>query len=57
MIGLLAGDEAAHFDRFFEKLSNGGTVHMPLADYPFSRKFGWVEDGYGSSRGNYIQLD
>ena len=52
MIGLLAGDEAAHFDRFFEKLSDGGTVHMPLADYPFSGKFGWVEDGYGSSRGN-----
>ena len=36
-------------DRLFEKLSEGGKVLMPLATYPFSKKFAWVEDKYGVS--------
>ncbi len=36
-------------DRLFEKLSQGGTVAMPLTAYPFSDKFGWVADKYGVS--------
>lgn len=36
-------------DRLFEKLSEGGTVMMPLAAYPFSNKFAWVADKYGVS--------
>lgn len=36
-------------DRLFEKLSEGGTVMMPLAAYPFSEKFAWVADKYGVS--------
>jgi len=36
-------------DRLFEKLSQDGTVLMPLAAYPFSQKFGWVADKYGVS--------
>ena len=36
-------------DRLFEKLSQGGTVAMPLSAYPFSDKFGWVADKYGVS--------
>ena len=36
-------------DRLFEKLSQGGKVAMPLAAYPFSDKFAWVEDKYGVS--------
>jgi predicted 3-demethylubiquinone-9 3-methyltransferase (glyoxalase superfamily) len=36
-------------DRLFEKLSQGGKVLMPLAAYPFSDKFAWVEDKYGVS--------
>lgn len=35
--------------RFFEKLSQDGTVLMPLAAYPFSEKFGWVQDKFGVS--------
>jgi predicted 3-demethylubiquinone-9 3-methyltransferase (glyoxalase superfamily) len=35
--------------RIFEKLSQDGTVLMPLAAYPFSPKFGWVADKYGVS--------
>jgi predicted 3-demethylubiquinone-9 3-methyltransferase (glyoxalase superfamily) len=36
-------------DRLFEKLSQGGSVQMPLAAYPFSPKFAWVTDKYGVS--------
>lgn len=35
--------------RYYERLSAGGQVLMPLAEYPFSRKYGWVADRYGVS--------
>jgi predicted 3-demethylubiquinone-9 3-methyltransferase (glyoxalase superfamily) len=36
-------------DGLFKKLSDGGEVLMPLDNYPFSEKFGWVEDKFGVS--------
>jgi predicted 3-demethylubiquinone-9 3-methyltransferase (glyoxalase superfamily) len=42
-------DTEDEIDRVFEKLSQDGTVLMPLAAYPFSEKFGWVTDKYGVS--------
>ncbi|MCG8579485.1 MAG: VOC family protein [Bacteroidales bacterium] len=36
-------------NRLFEKLSEGGKVMMPLGDYGFSKKFGFVEDRFGVS--------
>ena len=30
-------------------LSDGGTVLMPLQEYPFSARFGWLEDKFGVS--------
>jgi predicted 3-demethylubiquinone-9 3-methyltransferase (glyoxalase superfamily) len=36
-------------DRLWEKLSKGGTVLMELDKYPFSEKFGWVNDKFGVS--------
>lgn len=36
-------------DRLFNKLSEGGFVLMGLDKYPFSKKFGWVNDKYGLS--------
>ena len=33
-------------DGLWKKLSEGGTVLMELSKYPFSEKFGWVEDKY-----------
>jgi predicted 3-demethylubiquinone-9 3-methyltransferase (glyoxalase superfamily) len=36
-------------DRLFEKLSQGGSVAMPLATYPFSEKFAWITDKFGVS--------
>lgn len=36
-------------DALWKKLSNGGTVLMELGAYPFSKKYGWVQDKYGLS--------
>jgi predicted 3-demethylubiquinone-9 3-methyltransferase (glyoxalase superfamily) len=33
----------------FRRLSEGGRVLMALADYGFSREFGWVQDRFGVS--------
>jgi predicted 3-demethylubiquinone-9 3-methyltransferase (glyoxalase superfamily) len=33
----------------FGKLSEGGKVLMPLGSYPFSERYGWLEDKYGLS--------
>lgn len=34
-------------DEIWNKLSDGGTALMPLGKYPFSEKFGWIQDKYG----------
>jgi predicted 3-demethylubiquinone-9 3-methyltransferase (glyoxalase superfamily) len=36
-------------DAVWEKLSEGGTALMPLDKYPFSERYGWIEDKYGLS--------
>lgn len=36
-------------EKLFSKLSENGTVTMPLNNYGFSQKFGWVIDQYGVS--------
>ncbi len=36
-------------DELWQKLSDGGEVLMPLDTYPFSEKFGWLNDKYGVS--------
>lgn len=36
-------------DAIFEKLSRGGKILMPLGSYPFSERYGWLEDRYGLS--------
>lgn len=35
--------------RIFNALSEGGQVLMPLGDYGFSRRFGWLSDRFGVS--------
>lgn len=42
-------DQAADLDRAFQRLSEGGDVKMPLADYGFSARFGWLTDPFGVS--------
>lgn len=42
-------DSVEEIDHTFEKLSEGGEILMPLDAYPFSKKFGWVNDKFGVS--------
>lgn len=42
-------DTSEEIDGLWEKLSESGTVLMPLNKYPFSEKFGWVMDKFGIS--------
>lgn len=42
-------DDEAELERAFERLGAGGEVLMPLDDYGFSRKFGWLCDRFGVS--------
>ncbi len=45
----VACETAEKVDALWQKLSEGGSVLMELAKYPFSEKFGWVADKYGLS--------
>jgi predicted 3-demethylubiquinone-9 3-methyltransferase (glyoxalase superfamily) len=36
-------------DAIWEQLSAGGKVLMPLDAYPFSERYGWIQDKYGLS--------
>ena len=38
-----------HLNRIWDKLSSKGTVLMELGEYPFSPKYGWVQDKFGIS--------
>ncbi len=38
-----------HLDAIWEALADGGQVLMPLDEYPFSKRYGWVQDRYGVS--------
>jgi predicted 3-demethylubiquinone-9 3-methyltransferase (glyoxalase superfamily) len=38
-----------NLDELWEKLSAGGTPLMPLDKYPFSERYGWIQDKYGLS--------
>jgi predicted 3-demethylubiquinone-9 3-methyltransferase (glyoxalase superfamily) len=42
-------DSAAELERVFGVLSQGGQVLMPLDNYGFSQRFGWVNDRFGVS--------
>ncbi|MFB5198198.1 VOC family protein [Neobacillus sp. KR4-4] len=42
-------DAGEKLQAVWDKLSDGGTALMPLDKYPFSEKFGWIQDKYGFS--------
>jgi len=42
-------ESEAELERVFSELANQGAVLMPLNNYGFSRKFGWVNDRFGVS--------
>ncbi|MER6564234.1 VOC family protein [Streptomyces sp. NPDC001027] len=41
--------DEAELDRLFAALAEQGAVLMPLGDYGFSPRFGWVNDRFGVS--------
>jgi predicted 3-demethylubiquinone-9 3-methyltransferase (glyoxalase superfamily) len=45
------GNEEARdkIDEVWKKLLEGGSVLMPIDKYPFSERYGWVQDKYGLS--------
>lgn len=43
-----AKDEA-EIERIYAALLDGGQALMPIGDYGFSRRFGWVNDRFGVS--------
>jgi predicted 3-demethylubiquinone-9 3-methyltransferase (glyoxalase superfamily) len=41
--------DESEIDRLYKALSEGGGELMPLGEYGFSKKFGWVNDRFGVS--------
>ena len=41
--------DEAELEHAFKQLAKGGSVLMPLDNYGFSTKFGWINDRYGVS--------
>jgi predicted 3-demethylubiquinone-9 3-methyltransferase (glyoxalase superfamily) len=46
---LVACENEQQVDALWERLTDGGSVLMELGVYPFSEKYGWVQDAYGVS--------
>ena len=42
-------ESEAEVEEIFSRLSSGGSILMPLDNYEFSSKFGWVNDRFGVS--------
>jgi predicted 3-demethylubiquinone-9 3-methyltransferase (glyoxalase superfamily) len=43
----VACESPAEANRLWAALSEGGEVLMPLGEYPFSKRYGWLADRYG----------
>ncbi|WP_407314061.1 VOC family protein [Desulfosporosinus sp. SB140] len=46
---MVACNSVEEVDAKWKSLSEGGTALMPLAEYPFSKWYGWIQDRYGLS--------
>ncbi|QUW23758.1 VOC family protein [Sporosarcina sp. Marseille-Q4063] len=42
-------DSEEEINNVYEKLLEGGEALMPIGDYGFSQRFGWLNDRYGVS--------
>lgn len=42
-------DASKKIDDVWNKLAEGGKVLMPIQEYPFSKRYGWIQDKYGLS--------
>jgi predicted 3-demethylubiquinone-9 3-methyltransferase (glyoxalase superfamily) len=46
---MVACSTSEEVDKMWEALSEGGTELMALGEYPFSKRYAWVQDRYGLS--------
>lgn len=46
---MVACSTAEEVDAKWSDLSDGGSELMPLGEYPFSKRYGWIQDRYGLS--------
>ena len=46
---MVACSTSEELDKIWKALSEGGTELMPLGEYPFSKRYAWVQDRYGLS--------
>jgi len=46
---LVSCQTKAEVEVFWQKLAEGGMALMELGEYPFSEKYGWIQDKYGLS--------
>lgn len=46
---LVSCDSKEMVDELWEKLSQNGNVRLPLDAYPYSERYGWIEDKFGVS--------
>jgi predicted 3-demethylubiquinone-9 3-methyltransferase (glyoxalase superfamily) len=46
---LVAYDTKKEVDALWNELAEGGSALMELGDYPFSERYGWIQDRYGLS--------
>lgn len=49
LFGSSAAEAREKLNMIWNKLSEGGNVLMPIDKYPFSERYGWVQDKYGVS--------
>ncbi len=46
---MVACDSAEEVDAKWKALSEGGSALMEIGEYPFSKRYGWIQDSYGLS--------
>lgn len=46
---IISRETEEEINELWEKLSEGGKILIPLDSYPFSKRYGWVQDKYGVS--------
>ncbi|WP_018631181.1 VOC family protein [Niabella aurantiaca] len=46
---LIANEDGQETERLYHELIEGGMALMPLDTYPFSKRYGWVQDKFGVS--------
>ncbi len=42
-------EAATRIDEIWNALAEGGKALMPIGEYPFSKRYGWIQDKYGVS--------